>query len=84
MKFYAALLLLTIGQASAFSAVAPPSAAASVAGGSEEIDRSMKGIDAVGSFDPTEGDAPALTRNNNDEVWVQQVCQSDWSRFSVL
>ena len=74
MKFFTALLLLTVGQAFAFSAVAPPSAAASVGGSSEEIDRTMKGIDAAGSFDPTEGDSPALKRNNNDGVWVEQVC----------
>lgn len=24
-------------------------------------------------FDPTEGDNPALIRNNNDQVWVPQV-----------
>lgn len=74
MKFYAALLLLTVGQVSAFSAVAPPKASVPVAGGSEPIDRSMKGIDSDASaFDPTSGDNPALLRNNNDEVWVAQV-----------
>ena len=73
MKFYAALLLLTVGQASAFSAVAPPKASTSVMGGAEPIDPSMKGIDAEGSFDPTEGANPALKRNNNDGVWVSQV-----------
>lgn len=73
MKFYAALLLLTVGQASAFSAVAPPKASTPVMGGTEPIDRSMKGIDADGAFDPTEGGAPALQRNNKDEVWVSQV-----------
>eukprot|EP00977_Amphora_coffeiformis_P013625 scaffold3608_cov183-Amphora_coffeaeformis.AAC.12 len=74
MKFYAALLLLTIGQASAFSAVAPPKTSTPVSGGnSEPIDRSMKGIDSDPSaFDPTEGDSPALKRNNKDEVWVPQ------------
>lgn len=33
----------------------------------------MIGIDAEGSFDPTEGENPALTRNNLGEVWNQQV-----------
>lgn len=38
------------------------------------IDKSLDGIDGDSSaFDPTEGDHPALTRNNNDEVWVSQV-----------
>lgn len=73
MKFYAALLLLTVGQASAFSAVAPPKVSTPVVGGTEPIDRSMKGIDADGAFDPTEGGSPALQRNNKDEVWVSQV-----------
>ena len=37
------------------------------------VDKTMKGIDAEGSFDPTEGDNPALARNNLGEVWNQQV-----------
>jgi hypothetical protein len=75
MKFHAALLLfLTAGKAFAFSAVAPPSTNVPVAGGAEPIDRTMNGIDAAGAFDPTDGDSPAVARNNNDEVWVQQVC----------
>jgi len=40
----------------------------------EPIDKSMKGIDEAGSFDPTVGDNCALQRNNEDEVWVAQVC----------
>lgn len=76
MKFYAALLLLTVGQASAFSAVAPPKASSPVSAGgsSEPVDRSMKGIDSdAAAFDPTSGDTPALSRNNKDQVWVPQV-----------
>lgn len=42
--------------------------------GIDAVDRSMKGIDAEGSFDPTEGDGAALTRNNKGEVWNLQVC----------
>ena len=39
------------------------------------IDKSLAGIDKdPDTFDPTEGEEPALIRNNNDEVWVQQVC----------
>jgi hypothetical protein len=37
------------------------------------IDKSMEGIDAPGSFDPTDGESPALARNNLGEVWNQQV-----------
>ena len=77
MKFFATAFLLASSaiSASAFSAVAPPSAvdpskAANVA---EPVDKTLKGIDADGSFDPVEGDHAAVTRNNNDEVWVQQV-----------
>lgn len=78
MKFYTALLLLTIGQASAFSAVAPPKASSPVSASEPPIDRSMKGIDSDAStFDPTEGDSPALKRNNNDGVWVSQVRHGD-------
>jgi porphobilinogen synthase len=37
------------------------------------IDKSLAGIDKdPDTFDPTEGEKPALIRNNNDEVWVQQ------------
>jgi hypothetical protein len=38
------------------------------------VDKRMEGIDSdPDTFDPTEGESPALTRNNNNEVWVQQV-----------
>ena len=72
MKFYTAILLASFAAtASAFSAVVPTNGGASV--GTDAIDKSMRGIDAEGSFDPTEGDNSALTRNNNDQVWVPQV-----------
>lgn len=80
MKFYTAILSLAClaSSAAAFSAVAPntPGKAAVANGGgpsTDPIDRTMKGIDAKGSFDPTTGENPALKRNNNDEVWVDQV-----------
>jgi len=47
------------------------------------IDRSLKGIDAEGSFDPTSGDNPALIRNNNDEVWVSQRARPRRNRKSA-
>ena len=37
------------------------------------VDKSMFDCDFSNIFDPTEGVSPALTRNNHDEVWVQQV-----------
>ena len=71
MKFIATAFLLASSalSASAFSAVSPPSNGIK----SDPVDKTLRGIDAEGSFDPTEGDNAALTRNNNDEVWNQQV-----------
>jgi hypothetical protein len=43
----------------------------------DPVDKTLKGIDDGAKhdvFDPHGGNAPALIRNNNDEVWVQQVC----------
>lgn len=38
------------------------------------VDRTMRTVDSdANTFDPTAGDAPALNRNNNGEVWVPQV-----------
>jgi hypothetical protein len=74
MKFSTALILASmVNAASAFSAVAPPSSGAAT-GNPEPVDRSLRGIDKdEATFDPTTGDSPALTRNNNDQVWVPQV-----------
>jgi hypothetical protein len=81
-KIYTALslVLLLVGNnaAAAFSAVAPkssssPSSASKGGEMMEPVDKTMTGIDKEGSFDPTEGDNPALQRNNQDEVWVPQV-----------
>ena len=74
MKFFATALFLASSaiSASAFSAVAPKANGAAT-GSPEPIDKSLKGIDAEGSFDPVEGENAALSRNNNGEVWVQQV-----------
>ena len=74
MKIFATAFLLasTAFSASAFSAVSPPSNGIK-AEAAEAVDKTLRGIDAEGSFDPTDGDNAALTRNNNDEVWNQQV-----------
>lgn len=73
MKFSTALILASMASAaSAFSAVAPSNSGASL-GNTEPVDRSLRGIDSDEStFDPTDGDNAALTRNNNDQVWVPQ------------
>lgn len=33
----------------------------------------MKGLDEQAAFNPVEGENAALKRNNNDDVWVEQV-----------
>lgn len=73
MKFLSATLLIASlsASASAFSAVAPKSSAAKIG----SVDKTLQNVDAdADTFDPTSGENPALTRNNNDEVWVPQVC----------
>ena len=52
MKFAALLLACVAASASGFSAVAPKAGAGAVKKG--DIDRSMKGIDEKGAFDPVE------------------------------
>jgi len=87
MKFTALLLTCFVASASAFSAVAPKAGAGAVKKG--DIDRSMKGIDEKGSFDPVEGENAALKRNNKNQVWVPQVsielrwnaCFFQWYQF---
>ena len=72
MKFFLSTVLAAsvVVSSHAFSAVAPKNGAVAASG---NIDRSMKGIDDAGTFDPTSGDSAALKRNNKDEVWVPQV-----------
>jgi len=69
---------------SAFSAVAPSSSGSVTgSGSSDEIDRSLRGIDDEASFDPTAGENPALKRNNNDQVWVPQRARPRRNRKSA-
>mmetsp|Transcript_30588 Transcript_30588/g.50509 ORF Transcript_30588/g.50509 Transcript_30588/m.50509 type:complete len:402 (+) Transcript_30588:34-1239(+) len=49
----------------------------------EPVDKSMKGIDAEGSFDPTTGPNPALQRNNLGEVWNEQRARPRRNRKSA-
>jgi len=87
MKFASFLLTALAGSATAFTtspafgrstalnvATDPKKSQEPVAAGS--IDRSLLGIDRDAKhevIDPTDGDSPALQRNNNEEVWVPQV-----------
>jgi hypothetical protein len=81
MKIFATALFLasSVFSASAFSAVSPMKVdpAKNMGDGPDPVDKSLKGIDAEGSYDPVAGENAALTRNNNDEVWVQQVSLLD-------
>ena len=74
MKFVFAIFFASlVSGASAFSAVAPASAAAAT-GNPEPIDKSLRGIDSnEATFDPTAGENAAVGRNNLDQVWVPQV-----------
>ena len=82
MKIFATAFFLASSAitASAFTAVAPSSvgSALRMTDSPDPIDRSLRGIDAEGSFDPVAGDNAALIRNNNDEVWVPQVRTGKW------
>jgi hypothetical protein len=86
MKLLSCLLLVSVAttNVSAFSAVAPNKVSTAPAKKSADatapddsvVDRSMKGIDTdtnPRAFDPTNGENPALIRNNKDGVWVPQV-----------
>jgi hypothetical protein len=73
MKLVTALTLMAWSQSVAgFSAVAPKIGSLQT-GNPAPVDKSMQGLDEAGSFDPTQGENAALTRNNNGEVWVPQV-----------
>lgn len=84
MKFCTALILASlVNSAAAFSAVAPTSSVPAT-GNPEPVDRSMKGIDNdPTTFDPTDGDSPALIRNNKDQVWVPQRARPRRNRKSA-
>ena len=85
MRIVATALFLASSaiSASAFSTVAPSSRTTALFSTPDPVDKSLRGIDAEGSYDPIEGDNAALTRNNNDEVWVQQVRMQTF-KFSLI
>ena len=82
MKFSAILLTTLASAASAFSpssngrTIFTNNVATDSIVEAGAVDKTLQGIDgdAKGDFDPLGGDSPALIRNNNDEVWVPQVC----------
>ena len=91
MKFSAILLTALFSTASAFSpsfngraatakfATVEETVEASTGPSTEPVDKTLEGIDDAAEhdvFDPHAGNGAALTRNNNDEVWVAQVCMS--------
>jgi len=73
MKFSAIFLASLATTACAFTPAARSMPRTALFQSSDPVDKTMKGIDGDDSvFDPTGGPNPALTRNNNDEVWNQQ------------
>ncbi len=87
MKFSAVLISTLFTAASAFSPSSQGRAftaryvatepEVSAGPSTDPVDKTLKGIDDAAThdvFDPLSGNGPALTRNNNEEVWVPQVC----------
>jgi len=72
MKYSAVLALVLASSVSAFAPTFSAGRSASLLRDGP-VDKTMNGIYAEGSFDPTTGDNPALARNNKGEVWNQQV-----------
>eukprot|EP00585_Thalassiosira_rotula_P008172 CAMPEP_0196142046 /NCGR_PEP_ID=MMETSP0910-20130528/10855_1 /TAXON_ID=49265 /ORGANISM="Thalassiosira rotula, Strain GSO102" /LENGTH=402 /DNA_ID=CAMNT_0041403297 /DNA_START=20 /DNA_END=1228 /DNA_ORIENTATION=- len=88
MKISAAIIALTVASATAFAPSAPTTRTTALfgAGNTDPVDPTMNGIDdnlAYSSFDPTSGDSPAVSRNNNDGVWVKQRARPRRNRKSA-
>ena len=90
MKVSAAILALTVASASAFAPSSPRSYVTKTAlyggGNMDPVDPTMKGIDdnlGYDAFDPTAGDSPAVSRNNNGGVWVKQRARPRRNRKSA-
>ena len=91
MKFSAILFTTLFATASAFAPATSGKAAftaryvatdpeVSTGPSTDPVDKTLTGIDDAAEhdvFDPHAGNNPALTRNNNDEVWVPQVRACD-------
>jgi hypothetical protein len=72
------LLAITLACSNAFApvSVSRTTSLSMGAGNMEPVDRTMNGIDdnlGYEAFDPTAGENPAVARNNQGGVWVQQV-----------
>jgi len=65
------------------SSFAPLQETLSTQAGAQPVDKSVKGIDKPGSYDPTDGDSAALSRNNKGEVWNQQRARPRRNRKSA-
>eukprot|EP00985_Skeletonema_marinoi_P013371 scaffold6610_cov126-Skeletonema_marinoi.AAC.5 len=89
MKISAAILALAVSSANAFAPSASVGRTATNlygGGNMEPVDRTMNGIDdnlGYEAFDPTAGDSPAVARNNNGGVWVQQRARPRRNRKSA-
>ena len=90
MKVSAAILALTVASASAFAPSSPSYVTTKTAlyggGNMDPVDPTMKGIDdnlGYDAFDPTSGDSPAVSRNNNGGVWVKQRARPRRNRKSA-
>mmetsp|Transcript_23270 Transcript_23270/g.35676 ORF Transcript_23270/g.35676 Transcript_23270/m.35676 type:complete len:404 (-) Transcript_23270:113-1324(-) len=89
MKISAAILALAVSSADAFAPSASVGRTATNlygGGNMEPVDRTMNGIDdnlGYEAFDPTAGDSPAVARNNNGGVWVQQRARPRRNRKSA-
>ena len=97
MKFSAILFTTLFATASAFAPATSGKAAftaryvatdpeVSTGPSTDPVDKTLTGIDDAAEhdvFDPHAGNNPALTRNNNDEVWVPQVRACDMNVPSI-
>lgn len=75
------LLLSMICSVNGFSATTPKTIVTQ-GGNTEPVDKTMKSVDST-AFDPTTGSQPAVIRNNQDGVWVQQRARPRRNRKSA-
>ncbi|EED91929.1 predicted protein [Thalassiosira pseudonana CCMP1335] len=82
------LLAITLACSNAFApvSVSRTTSLSMGAGNMEPVDRTMNGIDdnlGYEAFDPTAGENPAVARNNQGGVWVQQRARPRRNRKSA-
>lgn len=89
MKISAPIVALTVASATAFAPAFPSIVSKTTllgAGNTDPVDPTMNGIDdnlGYDAFDPTAGDSPAVSRNNNGGVWVKQRARPRRNRKSA-